>query len=73
MKVWLQSGLQEAQTGRGGADFEESNEDGGLGEGVPHAGFDGGPAVKVEEGGERQTALTQTEMEARACRARRRR
>ena len=58
MKVWLQSGLQEPQTGRGGADFEESNEDGGLGEGVPHAGLDGGPALKVEERGETDSSYS---------------
>ena len=40
MQVRLQRGLQEAQTGRRGAHFEQCDKDGRLGERVPHTGLD---------------------------------
>ena len=46
MQVRLQGGLQEAKTGRSGADFEESNQNCGLGQRVLHAGLDCAPAVR---------------------------
>ena len=46
MQVRLQSGLEEAKTGRSGADFEESNQNCRLGQRVLHAGLDCAPAVR---------------------------